>query len=77
MRADGSKVRRLTRKGGSAPVWSPDGKLMLFRPGRDPYQNYLSVMSGNGRSARQLVPAPGHEGWPSDSPDNFDWARRP
>jgi Tol biopolymer transport system component len=49
-RATGKHGRRLTRKGGSDPAWSPDGKLIAFER-----SGWIMVMRANGRDAHKVV----------------------
>jgi Tol biopolymer transport system component len=53
MNADGSDQTRLTHSGGERPVWSPDGKYILFS-GLDG----LNVMNADG-SALARIPVEG------------------
>lgn len=48
--ADGKHARRLTRKGGSDPAWSPDGKLIAFERG-----GWIWTMKPNGKSQRRIT----------------------
>jgi Tol biopolymer transport system component len=49
-RASGKHARRLTRKGGSDPVWSPDGKLIAFER-----SGWIWTMRPDGHGAQKLV----------------------
>ena len=48
--ANGGHARRLTRKGGADPAWSPDGKLIAFERG-----GWIWTMRPNGKEQRRLV----------------------
>ena len=50
---DGHGLRRLTRRGGYAPAWSPDGKWIAFIRANDLY-----VVRAAGGGLRRLVNAP-------------------
>jgi Tol biopolymer transport system component len=49
-RADGKHAKRLTRKGGSDPAWSPDGKLIAFERG-----GWIWTMKPNGKSQHRIT----------------------
>jgi Tol biopolymer transport system component len=69
MRADGSKLRRLTRNRvtDNCPSWSPGGRLIVFhRDARDGLPR-LYVMRPGGSDVRRLSSAPGEV--PDWSPD--------
>ncbi len=73
-RIDGSHTRRLTRDKGpdSSPIWSPDGKRILFSsnctPGTD--DSALCIMNADGSGVRALPwDYVGHNPWASWSPD--------
>jgi Tol biopolymer transport system component len=69
--ADGSGLRRLTRMAQvnfSLPVWSPDGKKILFTSDRDgDFEVY--VMNADGSGQRNLTRNPAHDSAPTWSPD--------
>jgi dipeptidyl aminopeptidase/acylaminoacyl peptidase len=80
MRADGSRLRRLTRKGGVTPVWSPDGKLLLFHrtgsyAGGTDYPG-VYVMRVRGGGLRRVL-----DDFADVETDrrisDYDWGRRP
>jgi Tol biopolymer transport system component len=50
LRRDGRGLRRLTRRGGQSPAWSPDGKWIAFIRAGDLY-----VIRTTGRGLRRLV----------------------
>jgi TolB protein len=59
MRPDGTKLRRITRRGAFDPMWSPDGKWIAFvsnrsRP-RKEYAYEIYVMRPNGTGLRRLT----------------------
>src|SRR5918992_3680509 len=64
--ADGSGLRRLTRdpQGESIPVWSPDGKRLVFQRG-----DSLYVSNSNGSDERRLWDATGPTNLPQWLPD--------
>jgi Tol biopolymer transport system component len=49
-KASGKGARRLTRKGGSDPAWSPDGKLIAFER-----SGWIWTMRADGHGARRVV----------------------
>jgi TolB protein len=80
MRADGSRVRRLTRTGGrvtdTIPAWSPDGTLIAFASDRvSPFNTEIYVVRPDGTGLRRLTRTAGSDGvlgddsMPSWSPD--------
>jgi TolB protein len=77
MRADGSRVTRLTRTPGrdAHPIFSRDGKRILFQSPRaagpevGPEAVDLYVMDTDGKNQRPLIAAPGFDGVPSLSKD--------
>jgi Tol biopolymer transport system component len=71
--AAGSHLRRLTRTGDAAgPVWSPDGRLILYgrraHPQRLPNTSSLWAMRADGGEARRVTPTV--TGW-VDAPGSF------
>jgi TolB protein len=62
MRADASRVRRLTTAPGRDlyPAWSPDGRLIAFASNRAGAESELYVMRANGTQVRRLTRTPGH-----------------
>jgi TolB protein len=70
VRADGSRLRRLTKNGFSdfAPIWSPDGRRILFVSNRDG-DDELYVMDANGANVRQLTRNRRQDLTPQWSPD--------
>ena len=62
---DGSSLRRLTRRGGYQPDWSPHGKLLAFGREVTGRAQYIYVVRSDGRRLRRL--ARGRE--PAWSPD--------
>ena len=67
VRKNGRGLRRLTRRGGEAPAWSPDGKQIAFLRDGDIY-----VIRTNGTRRRRLVD---HE--PGGGVISLDWQPRP
>ena len=58
MRSEGGRAKRLTKKGGERPVWSPDGRQIAFvRQARDGGR-YLWVLNRRGGRARRLANDP-------------------
>ena len=69
LRADGSQLGQLTRNGAldTAPLFSPDGRRILFTRGPDEYTSNLWVMNADGTGQRKLA-SPGYEAaWAPDS----------
>ena len=66
MRADGTRVRRLTDSAGldEGPVWSPDGTKIAFSSDRDGQQE-IYVMDADGSNPRRLTANPARD----ESPD--------
>ncbi len=70
MNADGTEQRRLTRNGYNdfAPVWSPDGRTILFVSDRDGrFQIYKMNTDGTGQ--RRLAVSDYYDAEPAWSPD--------
>jgi Tol biopolymer transport system component len=70
MRADGSGVRRLTRKRGhdGGPAWSANGRKIAFTSSRDGNRE-IYVMNGDGSKQRRLTHNPARDLFPTWSPD--------
>lgn len=70
IREDGSGLRRLTASRGAdySPLWSPDGKRILFGSNRDG-DDELFVMDASGRNVRQLTRNRALDLTPQWSPD--------
>lgn len=69
-KADGTEIKRLTFIKGldETPIWSPDGRLILFCSERDGnYEIYL--MDADGKNQRNITKHPAHDGHPNFSPD--------
>jgi Tol biopolymer transport system component len=75
MNGDGSDQHRLTPRdfvwNELSPVWSPDGKQILFQADRDvPVGNReLYVMNADAGGLKRLTRYPGQDNWPTWSPD--------
>jgi TolB protein len=72
MNADGSQSRRLTRTPGDegAPLWSPDGKRLLFQMYVNAhFPKALDVMNADGTGRKRLLDHTSHNHVPSWSPD--------
>ena len=69
----GGTPRRLTRRGGSAPSWSPHGTKLAFsrldleRTRRGVYRDDVYIVGRNGRGLRRLTRRGGYN--PAWSPD--------
>ena len=70
MRADGSGVRRMTRKGGGEPAWSPDGRRIAYsRTLSGSFGASIWVVGARGGTERRLTRG-GEAQWePTWSPD--------
>ena len=70
VREDGSGLRRLTTSRGAdySPIWSPDGKRILFVSSRDG-DDELFVMDAAGKNVRQLTRNRERDLTPQWSPD--------
>jgi Tol biopolymer transport system component len=64
--AEGGDRRMLAR--GSGPVWSPDGKKIAFRSGREG-SGEIYVVNADGSGLRRLTRNPASDGGPMWSPD--------
>jgi len=51
------------------PVWSPDGRRLLFRRMIGEMNSEVFVADADGRNPRNLTNHPSFEGWPAWSPD--------
>jgi hypothetical protein len=70
MNADGSNAHALTHGNfDSAPVWSPDGKQILFMSSRDSGNFEVYVMDANGDNPHNLTNDPAKDRYPRWSPD--------
>lgn len=75
MNGDGSDQHRLTPRdfvwNETSPVWSPDGKRILFQADRDvPAGNReIYVMNADSTGLKRLTRYPGQDNWPTWSPD--------
>lgn len=70
VREDGSGLRRMTTSRGAdySPIWSPDGKRILFVSSRDG-DDELFVMDASGKNVRQLTRNRQRDLTPQWSPD--------
>jgi len=70
MRSDGSDPMQLTERGANdtSPVWSPDGRRLLFVSDRDGNRE-VYVMSADGSSQLNLTRDPAEDWTPAWSPD--------
>ena len=70
---DGSELRQLTNspagQGAESPVWSPDGRQILFARYLGVGNNDVFVMPAEGGEIRQLSDGPGYDGHPHWSAD--------
>ena len=71
MDADGRHVRNLTNhfSWDAYPVWSPDGRRIVFASRRNGVLADLYVMDADGKNVRQLTDFPGDATEPAWSPD--------
>jgi len=71
VRADGTQLVRLTNSAGPdvTPVWSPDGKRIVFAYERDAGDSEIYVMNADGSGQRRLTRQPGDDSHPHWSPD--------
>jgi Tol biopolymer transport system component len=71
--ADGTSVRRVTRKRGPEfdPAWSPDGEWIVYRDSRRGINqnDEIYVVRADGTGARNLTRDPGNDWGPDWSPD--------
>jgi len=74
VRRDGSGLRRLTRRGGYSPAWSPDGRWIAFIRAGDLY-----VVRTTGGHLRRLVDELGPDETYGLGPQvlSVDWQARP
>lgn len=68
---DDSGIRQLTDlpRGGETPVFSPDGKLVLFAAYVGEDNNDVFIMNADGSGMKQLTHSPGYDGHPHWSTD--------
>jgi TolB protein len=71
MKADGTGVRRLTETphDEGTPVWSPDGKKILYAADVGGKGEDVFVMNADGSGVRRLTDSPGDDGHPHWSAD--------
>jgi Tol biopolymer transport system component len=71
MKPDGKDLVRLTNSPGSdvGPIWSPDGKSIVFASERDAGDSEIYVMNADGSGVRRLTRQPGDDAHPHWSPD--------
>lgn len=68
VRVRGAKPRWRQLKHGHAPTWSPDGKVIAYRPAGGSDRFGIGLMTPAGRRARLFEPT--RHAWPI----HFDWA---
>jgi TolB protein len=71
MKPDGTDLVRLTTDPAAdvGPIWSPDGKRILFGSERDASDPEIYVMNADGSDQRRLTRQPGDDSHPHWSPD--------
>lgn len=71
MRSDGSDVKQLTRTDHDegTPVWSPDGKQILYAVDMGNGNEEVFIMDADGTNVRRLTDHPASDGHPHWSPD--------
>ncbi len=74
MNADGSQLRQLTDepRGAETPIWSPDGKTIVYAAYVAEDNNDVFIMKPDGSARKQLTNGLGYDGHPHWS---FDGAR--
>jgi TolB protein len=73
MRSDGTRLRRITRRGAYDPTWSPDGKWIAFasnrsRP-RKEFAGEIYVVRANGKDLRRVTRNRFADSQPAWAPD--------
>jgi TolB protein len=71
MNPDGTGLKQLTIEniGNNTPVWSPDGKYIVFASGRENDESDIYIMDSDGNDQRRLTNSPGDDSHPHFSPD--------
>ena len=71
IKSDGSALTRLTRRPGLDidPVWSPDGRRVVFTAEIAPRQSAIAVIDANGQALDLLMPTAGQNVDPAWAPD--------
>ncbi len=71
MNADGSDLKQLTDypRGAETPVWSPDGRSIVYGAYVGDDNNDVFIMNPDGSSRKQLTGSPGYDGHPHWSAD--------